>query len=91
MPDKSDRIRQSVITSMMNFLLILSVFHKDTKVQDLKRCHPSMAIVFNNVSKQQSAQKFIEKINTYKELLTEEAVKFYCDELSDETIIFGNK
>ena len=35
MPDKSDRIRQSVIMSMMNFLLILSVFHKDTKVKDL--------------------------------------------------------
>ena len=51
MPDKSDRIRQSVITSMMNFLLILSIFHKDTTVQDLKKCHPHMAIVFNNVSK----------------------------------------
>jgi hypothetical protein len=40
MPDKSDRIRQSVINSMMNFLLILSVFHKDTTVADLKKCHP---------------------------------------------------
>ena len=50
-----------------------------------------MAIVFNNVSKKQSAQNFIEKISTYKELLTEEAVKFYCDEISDGTIITGNK
>ena len=40
MPDKSDRIRKSVITSMLNFLLILSVFHEDTTVEDLKRCHP---------------------------------------------------
>ena len=46
-----------------------------------------MAIVFNNVSKKQSAKNFIEKISTYKELLTEEAVKFYCDEISDGTII----
>ena len=50
-----------------------------------------MAIVFNNVSKKQSAQNLIEKISTYKELLTEEAVKFYCDEISDGTIIDGNK
>ena len=89
MPDKSVRIRQSVITSMMNFLLILSVFHKDTTVQDLKRCHPSMAIVFNNVSKKQSTEKFTKLIDYYKELLTDEAVKFYCDEISDETIIQG--
>ena len=91
MPDKSVRIRQSVITSMMNFLLILSVFHKDTTVQDLKRCHPSMAIVFNNVSKKQSTEKFTKLIDYYKELLTDEAVKFYCDEISDETIIQGKK
>ena len=32
MPDESDRIRKSVIKTMMNFLLMLSVFHRDTTV-----------------------------------------------------------
>ena len=38
-------------------------------------------------------KKAIDKMNIYKELLAEEAVKFYCDEISDETIIgiTGNK
>ena len=89
MPDKSDRIRQSVITSMMNFLLILSVFHKDTKVEDLKKCHPQMAIVFNNVSKQQDMKYAIERIDAYKQLLVKEATEFYVDQLSDDTIITG--
>ena len=89
MPDKSDRIRQSVITSMMNFLLILSVFHKDTKVEDLRKCHPQMAIVFNNVSKQQDVKYAIERIDAYKQLLVKEATEFYVDQLSDDTIISG--
>ena len=89
MPDKSDRIRQSVITSMMNFLLILSVFHKDTKVEDLRKCHPQMAIVFNNVSKQQDVKYAIERIDAYKQLLVKEATEFYVDQLSDDTIIGG--
>ena len=89
MPDKSDRIRQSVITSMMNFLLILSVFHRDTKVEDLRKCHPQMAIVFNNVSKQQDMKYAIERIDAYKQLLVKEATEFYVDQLSDDTIIPG--
>ena len=32
-------------------------------------------------------KKAIDKINAYKDLLADEAVKFYCDEISDETII----
>ena len=32
-------------------------------------------------------KKAINKINAYKDLLADEAVKFYCDEISDETII----
>lgn len=89
MPDESHRIRNSVITSMMNFLLILSVFHKDTKVEDLKRSHPQMAIVFNNVSKQQDIKYAMERIHAYKELLVKEATEFYVDQISDDTIITG--
>ena len=51
MPDQSYRIRQTVVKAMMNFLLILSVFNRETTVEELKRCHPKMTIVFNNVSK----------------------------------------
>ena len=72
---------------MMNFLLILSVFHKDTKVSDLKACHPQMAIVFNNVSKQQDVKYAFKRIEAYKELLAKEATEFYCDEVSDDTAI----
>ena len=32
-------------------------------------------------------KKAIDKINAYKDLLADEAVKFYCDEISDEIII----
>ena len=76
---------------MMNFLLILSVFHKDTKVSDLKACHPQMAIVFTNVSKQQDLNYAFERIEAYKRLLAKEATEFYCDEVSDETTISGVK
>ena len=40
MPDKSDRIRNSIVMGMMNLLLILSVFDKNTTIEDLERCHP---------------------------------------------------
>ena len=35
MPDESDRIRQSVIKTMTKVLLILSIFHSETSVEDL--------------------------------------------------------
>ena len=35
MPDQSNRIKQTVIKAMLNFLLILSVFHRDTSVEEL--------------------------------------------------------
>ena len=50
MPDESDRIRQSVIKTMTKVLLILSIFHRETSVEDLQRCHPIMAVVYNHVS-----------------------------------------
>ena len=78
MPDESDRIRQSVIKTMMNFLLILSVFHRGTTVEDLKRCHPKMAIVFNHISKYENFKLVLERIDMYKTLLLEDAVAFYC-------------
>ena len=91
MPDKSDRIRKSVIQTMMNFLLILSVFHRDTSIQELELCHPKIAIVFNNVSKKECGYlKVLERIDAYKQLLLEEAIEFYCEKISDDTYI-GNK
>ena len=74
------------MTSMMNFLLILSIFHRDTTIEDLERCHPQMAIVFNNVSGQNKPDA-VEKIEAYKELLTKESIRFYCQKVSDKTII----
>ena len=90
MPDKSLRIRQSVMNSMMNFLLILSVFHRDTTIEDLERCHPQMAIVFNNVSGQNKPDA-VERIETYKELLSKEAIRFYCKKVDDKTTINGTQ
>ena len=91
MPDESDRIRKSVIKSMMNLLLILSIFNRDTTVESLRRCHPIMAIVFNNVSKYENDTLFCERIDKYKTLLKEYAVEFYCHKISDETIVGGKK
>jgi pantothenate kinase-related protein Tda10 len=51
MPDESDRIRQSVIKTMTRIMLILSIFHKETSVEDLQKCHPIMAVVYNHVSR----------------------------------------
>ena len=51
MPDESDRIRKSVIKSMMNLLLILAVFNRETTIEELREYHPAIAIVFNHVSK----------------------------------------
>ena len=48
-----------------------------------------MAIVFNNVSKQQDMKYAIERIDAYKQLLVKEATEFYVDQLSDDTIITG--
>ena len=42
LPDESDRIRKSSIKTMMNFLLMLSVFNRDTTVEEIMRCHPKM-------------------------------------------------
>ena len=85
MPDQSDRIRQSVIKTMMNFLLMLSVFNRDTTVEDILRCHPKMAIVFNHVSKYIDFKRTLERIDKYKDLLFEDAITFYCIFISDET------
>ena len=46
-----------------------------------------MAIVFNNVSKQQDVKYAFKRIEAYKELLAKEATEFYCDEVSDDTAI----
>ena len=90
MPDGSERIRQSAITAMMSYLLMLSVFHKDTTVKELKLCHPKMAVMFSHVSKYENTDQALDKkIDEYKDLLLKDAVEFYCDKISDETMI-GN-
>ena len=50
-----------------------------------------MAIVFNNISKQQNMNQAIKIIDTYKTLLVEDAIYFYCEIISDETSIDGLK
>ena len=87
MPDESDRIRKSVIKSMMNFLLILAVFNRDTTIEQLRECHPTIAIVFNHVSKFTNFTLACERIDMFKDLLKENAVEFYCHKISDDTII----
>ena len=89
MPDESDRIRKSVVKTMMNFLLILSVFHRNTTVKEILDCHPKMAIVFNHVSKYGDYKLILERIDMYKSLLIEDSVDFYCHQISDDTIING--
>ena len=49
-----------------------------------------MAIVFNNVSGQDKPAA-VERIEAYKELLSKETIRFYCQKVSDKTIINGTK
>ena len=76
---------------MMNFLLIISAFHRDTTVEDIEKCHPKIVVIFNNVSKYEDYNLVLERIDIYKSLLLECAVEFYCNEISDETAIQGVK
>ena len=91
MPDESDRIRKSAIKTMMNFLLMLSVFHRDTTVEEIMNYHPKMAVVFNHVSKIEDYQRTLERIDKYKSLIFDDAVTFYCVYISDETLIANQK
>ena len=49
-----------------------------------------MAIVFNNVSGQNKPDA-VERIETYKELLSKEAIRFYCKKIDDKTVINGTQ
>ena len=91
MPDESDRIRKSAIKTMMNFLLMLSVFHRDTTVDEIMKCHPKMAVVFNHVSKIEDFERTLERMDKYKSLIFDDAVTFYCVFISDETLIANQK
>ena len=87
MPDESDRIRKSAVKSMMNFLLMFAVFNRETSIKELESCHPTMAIMFNHVSKYVDFTLVLERIEKYKDLLKEDAVEFYCQKISDDTLI----
>ena len=63
---------------MMNFLLMLSVFHRDTTVEEIMKCHPKMAVVFNHVSKIEDFERTLERMDKYKSLIFDDAVTFYC-------------
>ena len=76
---------------MTSILLILSVFNRETSVEELKRCHPRMAIVYNNVSKNADYKLTLQRIDMYKSLLLEDTVEFYCEKISDDTTIDGKK
>ena len=52
-----------------------------------------MVVVFNNVSKGVKEKDYtsnLERIEKYKTMLIEYAVEFYCEKISDETLI-GDK
>ena len=48
-----------------------------------------MAIVYNHVSKNANYQLTLERIDKYKSLLLEDTVEFYCENISDDTIVDG--
>ena len=86
MPDRSDRIRKSAITAMMNLMLILAIFNTKTLPDNLAN-HPKISVVFNNVSKHRDLKDAQQRIKTYKDLFLEEAYKFYCHKISDDTLV----
>ena len=51
MPDESDRIRKTAIMTMLDLLLILSVFNSDTTAEQLRDSHPKISVIFNHVSR----------------------------------------
>ena len=57
LPDESERIRQSAIMTMLDLLLILSVFNTETTTEDIERNHPKIGVVFNHVSRFQNAEE----------------------------------
>ena len=57
---------------MTKVLLILSIFHKDTSVEELQKCHPRIAVVYNHVSKNADFKLTLERIEMYKNLLIED-------------------
>ena len=48
-----------------------------------------MAIVYNNVSKNEDYSLVLERIDKYKSLLLEDTIEFYCEKISDDTTIDG--
>ena len=48
-----------------------------------------MAVVYNHVSKNADYSLVLERIDKYKSLLLEDAIEFYCEKISDDTIIDG--
>ena len=50
-----------------------------------------MAVVFNHVSKYTDYTLVCERIDKYKDIIKEDAVEFYCHQISDDTFINDKK
>ena len=87
MPDESERIRQTAVMTMLDLLLMLSVFNPLTLPEDLAKNHPSIAVVFNHVSKYENPAKSLERKEKYRLLVLEKAYEIYCLKISDATEI----
>ena len=91
MPDESDRIRQTAVMTMLDLLLTLSVFNPKTSLDEIAQSHPSVAVVFNHVSKFEDPTKALERIEKYRSLVLEKAQEIYCCTISDNIGIGGCK
>ena len=91
MPDDSERIRKTTVMTMLDLLLILSVFNPKTSLEDIAKNHPLISVVFNNVSKSQDPEKSEQRIQKYRSLLEEKACEIYCTKFSDSTEVAGMK
>ena len=51
MPDRSFRIRDTAIMTMIDMLLMLSIFNQNTSAEELKEKFPKISVVFSHVSR----------------------------------------
>ena len=69
-----DLLGQNFIKAMQDFLFSISVFNRETNVEDLKRCHPMIAICFLNISRYEDQNINDKMIKEYKASFINNAV-----------------
>ena len=74
MLDPSQRIRDTVIMTMLDMLLMLAVFNSKTRPSEIAKNHPRIVVVFNAVSASCTEEVKAQKIKDYKELLLDKAL-----------------